>query len=80
VKSKKFLKGVVVEHDAVIGGNATILAGVRIGSYALVGAGSVVVRDVPTGKVVAGNPAKILKDVHDLQYLTGEHAYEVDTE
>ena len=78
VKSKDFLKGVVVEHDAKIGGNATILAGVRIGSRALVGAGSVVVRDVPQGKVVAGNPAKILKTIRDLHHPSGEYAYEVD--
>jgi acetyltransferase-like isoleucine patch superfamily enzyme len=76
VKSKEFLNGVVVERNAKIGGNATLLAGIRIGANSLVGAGSVVTRDVPAGKVVTGNPAKILSDVQKLRYPTGEHAYE----
>lgn len=51
----------VVEDDASIGSGATILCGVRIGKGALVGAGSVVTRDVPPGAVVAGNPARPLR-------------------
>lgn len=47
---------------ASIGSNATILAGVRIGEGALVGAGSVVTRDVPDNAVVAGNPATVRGD------------------
>lgn len=50
----------VVEHGASIGGNATILPGIRIGSHAMVGAGSVVTRDVPSYAIVAGNPARII--------------------
>lgn len=52
------LQGVVVEDEAVIGANATILAGVRIGRRAVVAAGAVVTRDVPPETVVAGVPAK----------------------
>ena len=50
--------GVIVEDDAIICANATILAGVRIGRGAVVGAGSVVTRDVPEETVVIGNPAR----------------------
>lgn len=46
---------------ASIGSTATILCGVTVGENAVVGAGSVVTRDVPAGAVVAGNPARILK-------------------
>lgn len=47
---------------ASIGSNATILGGVTIGEGALVGAGSTVTRDVPPNAVVAGNPARVLRD------------------
>lgn len=47
----------VIKRGASIGSNATILCGVTIGEGALVGAGSVVTRDVPAGAVVVGNPA-----------------------
>jgi acetyltransferase-like isoleucine patch superfamily enzyme len=50
----------VVEDDASIGGNATILPGVRIGRGAMVGAGAVVTRDVPPYATVVGNPAVII--------------------
>lgn len=50
-----------VKKGASIGSNATIICGVTIGENALVGAGSVVTKDVPANVVVAGNPAKILK-------------------
>jgi acetyltransferase-like isoleucine patch superfamily enzyme len=50
----------LVKRGASIGSNATILCGVTIGEGAIVGAGSVVTRDVPPGAVVAGNPARML--------------------
>ena len=75
LKSKEFLKGVIIEKDAIIGGNATILSNVKIGTKALIGAGSVVTKNVPPGKIVVGNPAKIIGDVSDLKYPTGEKAY-----
>ena len=54
------LQRTVVRRGASIGSGATILGGVTIGENALVGAGSVVTRDVPPNTIVAGNPARIL--------------------
>jgi acetyltransferase-like isoleucine patch superfamily enzyme len=51
----------VVKRGASIGSNATVLCGVTIGERAIVGAGSVVTRDVPAGMIVAGNPARVLR-------------------
>src|SRR5713226_9555740 len=60
------LKGPHLMPGARVGANATLLPGVIIGRNALVGAGAVVVGDVPDGKVVVGNPARIIKDVSEL--------------
>jgi maltose O-acetyltransferase len=54
-----------IGDDAWIGGGAILLPGIAIGKGAVVGAGSVVTRDVPTGTVVAGNPARVLRSVKD---------------
>lgn len=53
----------VVKRGASIGSSATILCGVTIGEFAIVGAGSVVTKDVPAHAVVAGNPARILRQI-----------------
>jgi len=50
-----------VKKGASIGSNATILCGITIGENALVGAGAVVVKDVPNNAIVAGNPARVIK-------------------
>jgi acetyltransferase-like isoleucine patch superfamily enzyme len=50
-----------VEQGASIGSSATILCGIRIGAKAIVGAGSVVTRNVPPDTVVAGNPARVIR-------------------
>jgi len=54
---------IVVEKGASIGGNCTILGGVRIGEGALIGAGSVVTRDIPPYALAYGNPARICGEV-----------------
>jgi acetyltransferase-like isoleucine patch superfamily enzyme len=53
----------VVKKGASIGSGATILSKVTIGENAIVGAGSVVTKDVPANSIVAGNPARILRPV-----------------
>ncbi len=50
----------IVEDGATLGANATLVAPVRVGKYAVVGAGAVVTRDVPSHAVVVGNPARVV--------------------
>ena|SRR5437879_574244 len=70
--TKRDLRGPVVRRGARVGANATLLPGVVIGEGALVGAGSVVTRDVPANAVVVGNPARITKDLYELRPYTDE--------
>jgi acetyltransferase-like isoleucine patch superfamily enzyme len=53
----------LVKKGASIGSGSTILSNVVIGEHAVVGAGSVVTRDVPPNTIVAGNPAKVLRNI-----------------
>ena len=53
----------LVKKGASIGSNATILCGTTVGEGAIVGAGSVVTKDVPSGVIVAGNPARVLRKI-----------------
>lgn len=54
-----------IGDDVLIGANSVILEGIKIGNGSVVAAGSVVVEDVPSGVVVAGSPAKIVKRVDE---------------
>jgi acetyltransferase-like isoleucine patch superfamily enzyme len=53
----------VIKRRASIGSNATIMCGATVGEEAIVGAGSVVLHDVPARTVVAGNPAKVIRRI-----------------
>jgi acetyltransferase-like isoleucine patch superfamily enzyme len=55
------LRRTTVKKGASIGANATILCGITIGENAMVGAGSVVLKDVPPNAVVVGNPARVIR-------------------
>lgn len=56
-------RAIVIENNVWVGGGAIILPGVRIGRNAVVGAGAVVTRDVPPHTVVAGNPARVIREI-----------------
>ena len=71
---KNNLRGVIIQEGAKIGANVTILPDIVIGSNALVGAGSVVTKNVPDKKVVVGNPAKIISNIENIK------AYELSKE
>ncbi|MEB5792097.1 2,3,4,5-tetrahydropyridine-2,6-dicarboxylate N-acetyltransferase [Staphylococcus hominis] len=58
---------VVIEDNVLIGANAVILEGVRVGEGAIVAAGAIVTQDVPAGAVVAGTPAKVIKQTSEVQ-------------
>ncbi|MCT2080467.1 2,3,4,5-tetrahydropyridine-2,6-dicarboxylate N-acetyltransferase [Staphylococcus epidermidis] len=58
---------VVIEDNVLIGANAVILEGVRVGAGAIVAAGAIVTQDVPAGAVVAGTPAKVIKQTSEVQ-------------
>lgn len=60
---KENLQGAIIEESAKIGANATILPGVVIGKNALIGAGSVVTENVKENHIVAGNPAKFIREI-----------------
>jgi len=67
------VESTVVKKGASIGSGATILANVTIGERAIVGAGSVVTRDVPPDTIVAGNPARILRAIDNATGDLDEH-------
>jgi maltose O-acetyltransferase len=62
-RRQEFGKPVEIGSDVWVGGGAIILPGVRIGSRAVIGAGSVVTRDVPEGVFAAGNPCRVVREI-----------------
>ncbi|MBN1189300.1 MAG: hypothetical protein JXA46_06060 [Dehalococcoidales bacterium] len=69
--SKECMRGPSINKGTQIGINCTILPRVTIGEYSLIGAGSVVTRDIPAGVVAYGNPAQVMCDISDLKCTTG---------
>ncbi len=59
---EKFLE-TIIKKGASIGANATILGGITIGEGAMIGAGSVVTKDVPPGELWVGNPARFIRKI-----------------
>lgn len=64
----------VVGNDVWIGHGAVIMGGVNIGDGAVIAAGSVVTRDVPSMTIVGGNPAKVIKNRFDNEADTSKHS------
>jgi len=62
---------VIVEDHVWIGSKAIVLPGVRIGSRAVIGAGSIVTKDIPPRCVAAGNPARVLRHLTELECQGG---------
>ena len=62
-RREEFGKPVEIGADVWVGGGAIILPGVRIGSRAVIGAGSVVTRDVPDSVFAAGNPCRVIREI-----------------
>jgi len=60
---QEWAKPVTIGNSCWIGGSVTILPGVTIGDYVTIGAGSVVVKDIPSNCVAVGNPARVIKNI-----------------
>jgi acetyltransferase-like isoleucine patch superfamily enzyme len=65
----ELIAGPTIRRGARVGGGAVLCPGVEIGEEAFVGAGSVVTRDVPARTIVVGNPARVLRDVPEVELL-----------
>ena len=71
-RRRELVKGPTIRRGARVGGGAVLCPGVEIGEEAFVGAGAVVVRDVPARAVVVGNPAREIRAVADDELLENE--------
>ena len=64
-RREEFGKPIEIGSDVWVGGGAIILPGVKIGSRAVIGAGSVVTRDIPEGAFAAGNPCRVIRQIEE---------------
>lgn len=65
IKAKECAKPIKIGKQVWIGGNVTVLAGVTIGDRAVIGAGSVVTKDIPSDVVAFGNPCRVIKKIEN---------------
>ena len=69
---REFAQPVAIGSDVWVGGGAIILPGVHIGERSIIGAGSVVTRDIPGGVFAAGNPCRVIRNIENLSGLSQE--------
>jgi serine acetyltransferase len=69
--STECMRGPVLERGVQIGAGVTLLPYIRVGAYSVIGAGAVVVADVPPDSVVVGNPGRVIRDRRELLCSTG---------
>jgi maltose O-acetyltransferase len=62
-RSQESAKPIIIGKDVWVGGGAMIMPGVRIGDRSVIGAGSVVTRDIPPGVFAAGNPCRVVREI-----------------
>lgn len=69
-----------IKDHVWIGGNVTILPGVTIGNHVVIGAGSVVTKDIPDWSVATGNPCKVIRKItdEDKKYYYKKQEFDVD--
>ena len=68
-KRHELIKGPTIRRGARVGGGSVLLPGIEIGEEAFIGAGAVVLRDVPPKAVMVGSPARQIRDVPDDELL-----------
>src|SRR5476651_1720130 len=64
-RKQEFAKPIEIGSDVWVGGGAIICPGVKIGSKSVIGAGSVVTRDIPAGVFAAGNPCRVIREIKE---------------
>jgi maltose O-acetyltransferase len=64
-RNQEFARPIEIGSDVWVGGGAIVCPGVRIGSRSVIGAGSVITRDIPDGVLAAGNPCRVLRTISD---------------
>lgn len=65
VHLRHIARPVLIEDGVWIGSGSTILPGVTVGQNSVIGAGSVVVKDIPANSIAVGNPCRVIKNIED---------------